>query len=164
MKSAARPLGVGVPTTPPHEEWPLSIWLLTSSRAPQGSGASHPAAPSTPHPFEPIARSKVYLSVSPRGSGPVMAAVAISGYCIASTPRTSSTVICGLGHGDDKSCIEHHWGPPSLWTGSNSIVGVQGSRPSCGRVPMARWSRTESSSTQQPFASTGLHQEFAVRL
>lgn len=32
------------------------------------------------HPFDPIARSKVYFSASPIASGPVTVAVAISGY------------------------------------------------------------------------------------
>ena len=39
--------------------------------------------PFTPYPFDPIARSEVYFIVSPTGSGPLIAAVAISGYCIA---------------------------------------------------------------------------------
>src|ERR1035438_10175966 len=44
-------------------------------------------------PFEPIARSNVYFIVSPTASGPLIAAVAISGYCRDRTPLTSSTVI-----------------------------------------------------------------------
>src|ERR1017187_8825608 len=44
-------------------------------------------------PFEPIARSNVYFIVSPTASGPLIAAVAISGYCMERTPLTSSTVI-----------------------------------------------------------------------
>src|SRR2546423_9171058 len=45
------------------------------------------------HPFEPIAVSNVYFIVSPTASGPLIAAVAISGYCRERTPLTSSTVI-----------------------------------------------------------------------
>src|ERR1017187_4986456 len=44
-------------------------------------------------PSEPIARSNVYFIVSPTASGPLIAAVAISGYCRERTPLTSSTVI-----------------------------------------------------------------------
>jgi D-arabinose 1-dehydrogenase-like Zn-dependent alcohol dehydrogenase len=52
--------------------------------------------------LEPIARSNVYFIVSPTGSGPVNAAVAISGYCMDRAPRTSSKVICGFGSGSFK--------------------------------------------------------------
>src|SRR5713101_8663096 len=51
-------------------------------------------------PFEPIARSNVYFIVSPTASGPLIAAVAISGYCMARTPLTSSTVILLSGSGN----------------------------------------------------------------
>src|ERR1019366_9348783 len=44
-------------------------------------------------PFAPIARSNVYFIVSPTASGPLIAAVAISGYCRDRTPLTSSAVI-----------------------------------------------------------------------
>src|SRR5215469_1036203 len=45
--------------------------------------------------------------MSPAGSGPVIAAVAISGYCNARTLRTSSTLICGLGSGNFKPWNEN---------------------------------------------------------
>src|SRR5581483_7471584 len=49
------------------------------------------------YPFDPIARSKVYLSASPTASGPEIVAVAISGYACARIPRTSSTLRPGAG-------------------------------------------------------------------
>src|SRR5438552_4375132 len=58
-----------------------------------------PSLPPFPYPFEPIARSKVYFIVAPTGSGPLITAVAISGYCMARTPLTSSIVIWGFGSG-----------------------------------------------------------------
>src|ERR1035438_4392189 len=59
-------------------------------------------------PFDPIARSNVYFIVSPTASGPLIAAVAISGYCRERTPLTSSTVIlpsgsCSLIPGNETS-------------------------------------------------------------
>src|SRR5712691_7285761 len=51
-------------------------------------------------PFEPIARSNGYFIVSPTASGPLIAAVAISGYCMERTPLTSSTVILLSGSGN----------------------------------------------------------------
>src|SRR5205814_8592213 len=65
-----------------------------------GMDTRPPSLPPFPYPFEPIARSKVYFIVSPTGSGPLIAAVAISGYCMDRMPLTSSTVILLSGSGN----------------------------------------------------------------
>src|SRR5439155_15083109 len=51
------------------------------------------------HPLAPMARTKLYRSLSPTASGPVIEAVAISGHSVASIDLTCSGLSFGSGSG-----------------------------------------------------------------
>src|ERR1035441_9672237 len=69
-------------------------------QVPPGPHASSPPClldfGSSGYPFTPTARENEYRSLSPTASGPVIVAVAISGYWWAYAARISSTVSVGL--------------------------------------------------------------------
>jgi hypothetical protein len=82
------------------------------------------------YPFEPMALEKEYRRVVPVSSGPVIVAVAISGYEGVSRSRTWSTLMCGSGSGIRDPLKTNSRGKLVVF----SVVAILFLQNDCGRV------------------------------